>query len=40
MANMTAYLWGVASVFMLESVVLMFATDWLRKKVHHEKEDS
>lgn len=40
MPNMTAYLWGVASVLMLESVVLMFATDWLRKRANREKESS
>lgn len=33
MSNLTAYLWGVASVLMLEGIVLMFVTDWLRKKV-------
>ena len=38
MANITAYLWGVASVLFVEGVVLMFAIDWLRKKVHDDKE--
>lgn len=35
-----AYLWGVASVLMLEGIVLMFATDWLRKKVEDAKKAS
>lgn len=30
---MIHYLWGVASVLMLESIVLIFAIEWLRKKV-------
>lgn len=34
----TAYLWGVASVLLLESIALMFAIDWLRKKVHDDKK--
>ena len=38
MTMLTAYLWGVASVLFVEGIVLMFATDWLRKKVHNEKE--
>ena len=38
MSNMTAYLWGIASVLMLESIVLMYATEWLRKKGYLEKE--
>ena len=35
-----AYLWGVASVLMLEGIVLMFVTDWLRKKVDDDKKAS
>lgn len=38
MSNLTAYLWGVASVLMLEGIVLMFVTDWLRKKVRNENK--
>lgn len=33
MSNFVAYLWGVASVLFVEGIVLMFVTDWLRKKV-------
>lgn len=36
MSNLTAYLWGVASVLMLEGIVLMFVTEWLRKKVERD----
>ena len=38
MTLITAYLWGVASVFMIEGVVLVFAIDWLRKKVHESAD--
>ena len=38
MTLITAYLWGVASVFMIEGIVLMFAIDWLRKKVHESAD--
>lgn len=38
MTNVTAYLWGVASALMLESIVLIFAIEWLRKKVRHGRE--
>ena len=38
MSNLTAYLWGVSSVLMLEGIVLMFVTDWLRKKVRNENK--
>ena len=34
---MTAFLWGIASVFMVEGIVLVFAIDWLRKKAQDEK---
>lgn len=33
MPNLTAYLWGVASILMLEGIALMCATEWLRKRV-------
>jgi hypothetical protein len=38
MSNITAYLWGIASVLFVEGIVLMFATDWLRKKAKNDKE--
>ncbi len=38
MTNLTAYLWGVAFTLIVETVVMMFVTDWLRKKVRREKE--
>ena len=40
MTLITAYLWGVASVFAIEGVVLLFAIDWLRKKVQDGNKDS
>lgn len=33
MLDLFSYLVGVASVLLLESVALILATDWLRKKV-------
>ena len=33
MDNLTAFFWGIAFTLIVETVVLMFATDWLRKKV-------
>ena len=40
MNYMTAFLWGLAFTLIVETIVLMFGTDWLRKKVNREKEDS
>ena len=33
MSNITAFLLGVTSVLMLESVILIFATSWLSNKI-------
>ena len=40
MSNITAFLWGVASVFMVEGIVLVFAIDWLRKKAQDGDKNS
>lgn len=40
MANLTTFLWGIAFALIVETVVLIFATGWLRKKVNREKENS
>ena len=40
MDNLTAFFWGIAFTLIVETVVLMFATEWLRKRVNREKKDS
>ena len=40
MLDLFSYLFGVASILLLESVALIFATDWLRKKVDDDKKAS
>lgn len=40
MSNLTAYLWGVASILMLEGIALMCATEWFRKKVGKYGKDN
>ena len=34
----TAFFWGIAFTLIVEAVVLMFATNWLRKKVRNDGE--
>ena len=37
---MYQFLWGVVSVLLAEMIVLIFATEWLEKRVENEKDDS
>ena len=38
MLDLFSFMYGIVAVLMLESIVLMFVTEWLRKKVRNGKE--
>lgn len=38
MLDLFSFMYGIVAVLMVESIVLMFATEWLRKKVRHGRE--